>query len=406
MEFEFLTIEDLDVRDKTVFLRVDVNSPLNPSTHEILDDSRIRATKETLECLVDAKVVLGSHQSRPGKDDFTSLEAHAKLLQKYCSQKVVFIDDVIGPFAKKAIRELKNGEVLVLDNLRLCAEENVEATPEKLAKTHLVQNLYPLLNLYVNDAFAAAHRSQPSLVGFAEILPSAAGKLMERELRSLNAVLGEPARPSIYVLGGAKAEDKVPVIENILKNGKADKILLGGVIAKIFLKARGCSLGRKEDAEIKNFETFINKAKEIMANYGENVELPADFAVNRNGARAEVSVEKLPVEEAVLDVGRKTVEKYIAYIARAKTVVANGPLGVFEKNEFEYGTKSILKAISKCNAFTMIGGGHLAGFAGMLGIEKNFSHVSTAGGAMLSALAGQSLPAVEALVRFAAKYRK
>jgi phosphoglycerate kinase len=403
---KFLTIDDFDVENKTVFLRVDINSPIDPTTNEILNDTRIKAVKPTLDSLKNAKVVLGSHQSRPGKGDFTSLEEHAKILQRYCSQRVTFIDDVFGPCARQAIRELKSGEVLVLDNLRFCSEENIEDSAEKLAKTHLVRKLAVLFDIFINDAFAVSHRSQPSLVGFAEVLPAAAGKLMEKELKSLDTLLEEPARPCVYVLGGAKVEEKVPVIENILKNGKSDKILLGGVLAKIFLKATGLDLGKKHEEELRNLEMYVKKAKELLARYSESIELPVDLAVSKDDKRVEIQVKDLPVNEISLDIGKETIKKYMGFIKDAKTVVANGPLGVFEKDSFDLGTRRILEGIAESGGFTVIGGGHLTGLAGMLGIEDKFSHVCTAGGAMLSYLAGEKLPAIEALIRAAERFRK
>src|SRR5208337_1085247 len=204
MEFDYLTLDDFELRDKHVLLRLDINVPLDPNTKNILDEGRIIAATPTLDALAGAKVTVLSHQSRPGRDDFTSLQQHANLLQKNCSQSVRFVEDVMGPAARQAIREVRSGEVLVLDNVRFCAEESLEASAKKLARTNLVSRLAPLFDLYVNDAFAAAHRSQASLVGFPFLLPSAAGKLMERELVALKRLLVEPDRPSTYILGGAK----------------------------------------------------------------------------------------------------------------------------------------------------------------------------------------------------------
>ncbi len=182
MELDYLTLNDFDLRDKRILLRLDINSPLDPTTNRVLDESRIIAAKPSLDALREAKVVVLAHQSRPGKDDFTSLQQHADLLKAVCSQRVKFVEDVIGPSAREAISETKRGEVLVLDNVRLCAEENLEDKGEKLAKTILVSRLAPLFDLYVNDAFATAHRSQASMVGFPCVLPSAAGLLLEKEL--------------------------------------------------------------------------------------------------------------------------------------------------------------------------------------------------------------------------------
>jgi phosphoglycerate kinase len=404
-KYDFLTLDDIGTEGKKVFLRVDINVPLDPSTHQILDDTRIRATASTLAELTDAKVVLGSHQSRPGKDDFTSLEPHASLLSRYCSQDVLFVDDVLGPHARLKINRVQPGQVLVLDNLRFCAEENIEDKPEKLVKTHLVKRLAPLFDYYVNDAFATAHRSQPSIVALSEVLPSAAGRLMEKEVDAVSTLLLAPKRPCVYVLGGAKVEDKIPVIEYILGRDKADKILLGGVPAKLFLKAQGKKVLAEDEKEIAGHRDFLQKAKNLVTKFGSRLEVPMDLAYDKKGKRTDRGVDSSPTKEPALDIGVRTVEKYSKIVEGAATVVANGPLGVFEKNGFDLGTKSLLESMAKSNAYTVIGGGHLVGLAAIHGIEERFSHVSTAGGAMLSLLAGQSLPGVDALVRAANRIR-
>ena len=404
-KYNFLTLDDFETEGKRVFLRVDINVPLDPSTHQILDDTRIRATASTLAELTDAKVVLASHQSRPGKDDFTSLEPHASLLSRYCSQDVLFVDDILGPHARMKINRVRSGQVLVLDNLRFCAEENIDDKPEKLVKTHLVKRLAPLFDYYVNDAFATAHRSQPSIVGLSEVLPSAAGRLMEKEVAAVSTLLLSPKRPCVYVLGGAKVEDKVPVIEYILGRDKADKILLGGVPAKLFLKAQGKKVLAEDEKESAGHRAFLEKAKKLVAKFGSRLEVPLDLAFDKGGKRIDRVVDSSATKEPALDIGVRTVEKYSKIVEGAATVVANGPLGVFERNGFDLGTKSLLESMAKSNAYTIIGGGHLVGLAAIHGIEERFSHVSTAGGAMLSLLAGQSLPGVDALVRAANRTR-
>ena len=395
----------METRDKRVFLRVDINVPLDPSTHLILDDTRIKAISKTLSELDEARVVLGSHQSRPGKDDFTSLEPHANLLAQYCSQQIKFVDDVIGPHALLKITKIQPGEILVLDNLRFCAEENIDDKREKLVKTHFVRRLAPLFDLYVDDAFATAHRSQPSIVGLPEVLPSAAGRLMEKELDAVSTLLEEPKRPCIYALGGSKVEDKIPVIENILSRGKADKVLLGGVPAKLFLRA-GEVKTRINDEEIHDFSQFLDRAKKLTQKYKDLIEVPLDLAYEDNqGKRVDQPVNSPRFEEEALDIGSKTVEKYSKIVRGAATTVANGPLGVFERNGFDKGTKELLESMAESNGYTVIGGGHLVGLASIQGIEEKFSHVSTAGGAMLALLSGQTLPGVDALVRAAMRMR-
>src|SRR5208282_6317543 len=394
MEYQYLTLDDFDLRDKAVLLRLDINAPLDPSNNQILDDGRIVAAKPTLDALMEAKVAVLSHQSRPGRGDFTSLQLHAGILQKTCSQRVTFIDDVMGPAARHAVRDMKRGEVVVLDNVRFCAEEILEDTGEKLAKTNLVKRLAPLFDLYVNDAFATAHRSQASLVGFPYVLPSAAGKLMEGELTAIEKLMSNPARPITYVLGGAKVEDKVPVIENILSTGKADNVLVGGNVGKVFLKALGQKFNNTEEEKLSQATSQVQKATEILRKFAKRIILPTDFGVLANGKRTNVDAKKLARTGEALDIGVETAEKFAAIINKSRTVVASGPLGVFEQEGFEIGTKILLETMGNADAFTVIGGGHLAGYAGILGIDNRFSHVSTAGGAMLALLAVVELPAI------------
>ena len=403
-EQDFYTLDDVDVSNKRVFLRVDINVPMDPSTLLILDDTRIRAIGETLSQLSDAKIVLGSHQSRPGKDDFTSLEPHSEALAKYCNQRVKFVEDVLGPQARQRIGKVQPGEILVLDNLRLCSEENMDDKPEKLVKTNLVKRLAPLFDLYIDDAFATAHRSQPSIAGLSEMLPSAAGRLMEKEIKAVSTLLKEPRRPAVYVLGGAKVEDKVPVIEHILERDKADKILLGGVPAKLFLNASQHKTRIDEDG-MTGLGPFVEQAKRLLSKYPGRIEVPVDLAYEEQGKRIDKGLDAATAKESSLDIGAKTVEKYSKMVEGAATVVANGPLGIFERRGFDLGTKRILESMSSGNGYTVIGGGHLVGLAAILGIDDKFAHVSTAGGAMLSLLSGQNLPGVEALKRAAARMR-
>jgi len=352
-----------------------------------------------------ARIVLGSHQSRPGKEDFTSLEPHAAALARYCNQPVEFVEDVLGPHARQKIVKVQPGEILVLDNLRLCAEENIDDKPEKLVKTNLVKRLAPLFDLYINDAFATAHRSQPSIAGLTEVLPSAAGRLMEKELKAVSNLLREPARPCVYVLGGAKVEDKIPVIQHILERGKADKILLGGVPAKLFLKALDKKLSNQDEKDITGLSKFTDQARGLLMKYREMIELPQDLAYDEDGQRRDKTVDSAAGREPALDIGTKTVEKYSKILRDAATSVANGPLGVFEREDFDQGTRMILESMAESKGYTVIGGGHLVGLASILGIDDKFGHVSTAGGAMLCLLSGQNLPGVDALVRAARRMR-
>lgn len=403
MVYDFLTLDDVEVEGRRVFLRVDINSPLDPSTKRILDDSRIRAVVDTLRDLKGARVVLGAHQSRPGSYDFTSLESHTRILQMYHGGTVTFIDDIIGPRARRAIEALKPGEVLVLDNLRMLPEENKSMPPEELAKTELVRILAPYFDLVVNDAFAAGHRSQPSLVGFGEVLPMVAGRLMEKELNALNRVLECSSRPCIFVLGGAKVEDRLPVIRRVLRDGIADKVLLGGLVQDPFQMAMGRMSKRFESLDEKG-RAHVKEAAELLERYGEHIELPVDLALDVRSERVEVSVEKLTGETNIYDVGLNTIARFCHYVKTAGTVVAEGPLGMFERREFDIGTKELLRAMAEAKGFTLVGGGHLGSMASMLDLESRIGHVSTGGGAMLTLLAGETMPVIEALERAKKKY--
>jgi phosphoglycerate kinase len=403
MVFDFLTLDDVEIEDKTVFLRVDINSPLDPASKRILNASRISATLETLHDLGKAKVVLGAHQSRPGKYDFTSLELHARVLQMYHNGRVTFVDDIVGPGALSAIEELEPGEVLVLDNLRMLEEENRSLSPKEQVETELVKTLAPHFDLVVNDAFAAAHRSQPSLVGFGEVLPMVAGRLMQRELDALNLVLNKPDRPCIFVLGGAKVEDRIPVIRRVLSDRIADRILVGGLIHKVFHIAKGYfpnSLGKLTEEE----QTCVAEATEILEKFGDIIELPIDMALGVKSERIEVQSDRLTDETNIYDVGLNTIARYCDQIKRAGTVVAEGPLGMFERRGFDVGTKELLRAMAECSGFTVVGGGHLGGMASMMDVLDRMSHVSTGGGAMLSLLAGEHMPVIKALEKAKKKY--
>jgi phosphoglycerate kinase len=404
-EFQFLTLDDVVTSGKTVFVRVDINSPLDPETKQIIDDTRIRMTRYTLESLNEAKVVVGSHQGRPGDEDFTSLEAHAKLLQKYVTQRVRFVEDTIGPEAKQQIRNLEVGEILVLDNLRLCSEENISATPEKLADTIMIRRLAPLFDLYVNDAFATAHRVQASIVGLPQVVRAVAGRLMAKELEALKQAYHNPQRPSVYVIGGAKAEDKLPIIENILNTGKADRVLVGGVVADVFLRASGADFGQAENRKLEKSPALLEKARSILKNYKDKVVLPEDLAFLRNGKRVDVPVGQGTDGDAVRDIGKRTSSRYAEIIKESKTVVSSGPLGVFEEKGFDLGSRTVLEAMAVQGACSVVGGGHMGSYASSLGLDKRITHVSTAGGAMLAFLAGEELPGVKALVDAASRQK-
>ncbi|MEM2749222.1 MAG: phosphoglycerate kinase [Candidatus Bathyarchaeia archaeon] len=407
---KFLTLDDFDVKDKVVLVRVDFNSPVDPQTKKIIDDTRIRAHGETtIKELSErgAKVVVLAHQGRPGDPDFISLEQHAQILGRILGKPVKFVDDVYGERAKNAIRGLKSGEILVLDNVRNFPREAKDAPPEEHAKSDLVANLAPLADLFVNDAFAAAHRSHASIVGFTVLLPSAAGRIMEKELKALSRVMESPEKPCIYILGGAKADDSLRISKYVLDNNIADHVLTAGITGHLFLVARGYDLGKPnmELLEKNKLLDLVPGIKELMDKYPGRIEVPVDLAIEVEGKRKEISVEELPTNYPIYDIGERAIKRYTELIMKAKSIVFSGPPGVFEREEFRKGTKALFEAIASSKAFSLIGGGHSIAAVQSLGLADKMGYISTAGGALIEFLMGRKLPGVVALEEAAKRER-
>lgn len=396
---ELPTIKNYDLRNKKVLLRLDINSPLDPRSGEILDTFRIRSHIPTLEALSDSKVVVLAHQSRPGLEDFTTLEKHADKLAEFLDKEVKYIDDIFGSAAREEIANLENGEVLVLENVRFCSEEVSENVirkpPEEQAKTIFVRKLSPCVDFYVNDAFAVSHRSQPSVVAFPKVLPSAAGLLLDKEVKTLREVLKCKDSPRVFLFGGAKAKDTLKVIENLLKNELAEYILTSGIVGNLFLKVRGYSLGKENERALKEEE--IEVAKKLD---NEKIITPLDIAYSKEGKRKEIKVENLKnsnIKIKILDIGRETIAYYSSIIRQAKLVVANGPCGVFEMEEFALGTKEMIKQIANSRAISILGGGHLSAIARSMRMADKITYISTGGKACLRFLAGEKLVGLEVL---------
>ncbi len=399
---KILTIDDFNFKNKTALVRVDFNSPIDPKTRRILEDVRIRAHGETtIKELAQkgAKVVILAHQGRPGDPDFIPLEQHAEILGKILNKPVEYVDDLFGEKAKKTVKALKSGEILVLENVRTFADEQKKGTPEEHARTDFVKSLAPLADVFVSDAFAAAHRAHVSIVGFAAVLPSAAGRIMERELNALGKATESPEKPCVYVIGGAKADDALRISKFVLDNDVADEVLTGGVAGHLFLAAKGVDLGKPNVEFLKKKELmgFVGGIGELVKVYPDRIKIPSDLAVDVNGKRKEIAVEELPTNYQICDIGTKTIREYDEIISKAKSIVISGPMGVFENKEFMKGTKEILEAIAKSKAFSLIGGGHTVAAVEQLGLEKKMGYVSTAGGALIEFLMGEKLPGVAAL---------
>jgi len=393
------TLDELAVDGRRVAVRVDVNSPLDGDG--LADDARLQAHVDTLDELADrgGRVAVLAHQGRPGGDDFASLAAHADRLDALLDAPVSHVDALFGSAAREAVAAVAPGEVLVLENTRFYSEEYMTWAPAEAAETVFVEALAPAFDAYVNDAFAAAHRSQPSIVGFPERLPAYAGRVMARELSVLGDV-GSTARPRAFVLGGAKVSDSLDVAERVLESGLADEVLTAGLVGNVFLLADGVDLGDATSSvvEDRGYADQVDRAANLLDAYGGAIRLPADVAVERDGRREELGIVVPPEEgEAAMDVGSRTVERYRASIAEAGTVVLNGPAGVVEDDLFRAGTVGIYGAAADAD-YSIVGGGDTAGALRRLGLE-GFDHVSTGGGACLRLLTGQELPGVEALRR-------
>ncbi len=408
MRFGIRTLDELPVRGKTVLCRVDINQPVDRGTGTLKSINRITACVPTIRELSEkgAKVVLLAHQ---GSDieykNFYTTRPHAKVLSELLGREVLWIDDVCGPAARDAIRNLNDGDVLLLDNVRFVSEEQtlfemkLRLTHEQQAKTLLVEKLAPLADCYVCDAFAAAHRDQPSLCGFEQVLPSAMGRLFEKEYCTVSEVMESPKRPCVFSLGGAKISDAFQMMQTVLSREIADRILTGGLVANIFLIALGEKIGAGSEAFIErsNYTEYYEKAQELYAVYGEKILLPKDLAWVENGTRFEAKLGEIPDSVGAIDIGHETADAYRACVLSAKTVFVNGPMGVFEQEPSEYGTKALWQALADTEAFTVLGGGDSITATEKYHLTDRIGYICTGGGALIRFLSGEELPVVKAL---------
>ncbi|BAA79084.2 phosphoglycerate kinase [Aeropyrum pernix K1] len=395
------TLDDVDVRGKKVIVRFDLNSPVG-NGGEILDDSRIAEAAGTLRELCDrgAAVVALSHQGRPLESDFVSLERHASLLSRYSGVEVRFVMDVIGPEALRTVASLRPGEAVLLDNTRIISEDFIEAEGTVHARGIMVTRLSKLANMYVNEAFSASHRSQASIVGFPYVLPSAGGRVLEKEIRSLNRAVSSGERPKVVVLGGAKLKDAVRIVDYLSSSGVADEVLTTGLVGLLFLYARGYRLPRDVTKllEKKGGEEAIAKARRIVEE-GRRVRTPIDFVVEV-GDKIYIKPADELTEGVPKDIGPSTVEYFRAKMRGARVIVMRGPAGVIEDPRFRRGTVELVKAALSSGAYTVFGGGHFRAILRDLPehLSSKVGHLSTGGGALLYYLSGRPLPGVKALV--------
>ena len=413
MRFGIHTLDDYDVRGKTVLCRVDMNQPIDRATDSLKSTQRIAACAPTVKELSDkgAKVVLLAHQ---GSDieykNFYCTRPHARVLTELLGREVKWIEDVCGPTAREAIRAMKDGDIILLDNVRFCSEEQtlfemqLKLTHEQQAKTQVVTKLAPLADLYVCDAFAAAHRDQPTLCGFEQLLPSAMGRLFEREYCVVSELMEKPEHPCAFVLGGSKISDAFMMMETVLSSGAADHVLTGGLVGEILLASQGEEIGSGTLGFIEKsgYAEYIEKAGAIYAKYADKIALPVDLAQVADGRREEVMIGAVPGDFNATDIGQRTAEKYREIILSSKTVFANGPVGVFEVAESEYGTRTLFAALADTEGYTVVGGGDSVTAAKKYGVTDKLGYICTGGGALIRFLTGEELPVVKAL-RHAAK---
>jgi phosphoglycerate kinase len=397
----FHTIDDLPA-DSRVLVRLDLNSPIEDG--EPQDNRRFDRHAETVRELADAghRVVCMAHQGRPGRDDFTSLSGHAAILAEHVGRDVAFVADTYGDEALAAIDALDAGEILLLENTRMCDDELPEASPEEKSETEFVTTLASHVDAYVNDAYSAAHRKHASLVGFPLVLPAYAGRVMETEYEANTAIATrEFDGPVTMVVGGTKATDVIGVMDALAE--KVDRFLLGGVAGELFLRVAGHPVGHDVgDMDLFDEQWAANREliESVLDDRGDAIHLATDLAYEGDdGERAEVAVADIEEKtEGYLDVGSKTVAAYEPPIRESDAVFVKGALGVFEDERFADGTVGVLEAIADTDCFSVVGGGDTSRAIELYGMdEADFSHVSIAGGAYIRALTGESLPAVELL---------
>jgi len=387
--FQKKTIKDIDLNEKKVFVRVDFNVPLKNG--KVVDDTRIKAAIPTIQYLLNcnAAVILASHLGRPGgepKEEF-SLKPVADYFEHLIDARVLFVNDCMGAMVEEAAKNLQNGEILILENTRFHPEEEAN-DPLMGAK------LASLADVFVNDAFGTAHREHASNVGIAKHIPAVSGLLLEREINYLGNTISDPEKPFIAILGGAKVSGKINVIDNLA--GKVDYFLIGGGMANTFFAAQGYKMG---DSLVE--EESLGIAKEILKGTGKKLLLPIDVVISdefsASANNKTIPIGDIPESWSIMDLGPLSLNKFGKIIRDSKTIVWNGPMGVFEFPAFAKGTFSMAKIVAESNAVTIVGGGDSAAALKESGLSDKITHISTGGGASLKMLEGSLLPGLEAL---------
>ena len=402
MKIDYTSYKDVDLKEKKVLMRVDINSNIDVEKMEIRDSPRIRALIPALnDYFKDSAVIILAHQSRPGRDDFTDLDIHAKEIEKYLGRPVKFVKDIFGEQAVNAIKELKPGEILVLNNVRKWEPETKGYKDFSEAEnTEMVKALFPLVDYVIVDAFGAAHRAHVSIIGWPKML---AGPITDKELGALKKIMDVPDKPMAMLIGGAKAIDKFKAMKYNFDNEKLDYALCSGLTAILIFEALGKNMGEPNHKIIANdLEENKDMIKETYGKYKDKIILPEDLIIDDNGNRKAIGIDEAGTYNTTTgDIGPKTAEQFRDIIMKCKTIIANGPPGIFEKEVFREATNEMVKAMVKATkergALTIIGGGEMGAAASMADLTDDVSFISTAGGAMLEILSGKDLPMIRAL---------
>jgi len=410
----FKSVEDVDLKGKKVLLRLDINSPIDPKTKRIVNTNRIDKSAPLIKSLVNQGATVGiiAHQGDTlDYQNLISMEEHAELLSDRCGFSVDYIDDVCGLAACERIEKMKTGEVLLLGNLRYLTEEvstfeeYVKQEPEDMKNVWLVRRLPPLFDFYVNEAFSAAHRNSPSMVGIQQLLPSAAGPLFFKEISVLDRVLNSAKQPLTFLLGGAKISDAFGMMGEVLSKGIADNILVTGVTGLVFLRADGIDLGSTVDdfLKAKNLLVFIKQAGELLEKHRDKIILPLDLASNQDGVRTNCTVDSKMDNFTYGDIGSETIVLFSKIIAESGTIFVNGPAGIYEDPLFAEGTEKLWRAVADSSGYSVIGGGDSVTATAKFNLLDKMSYLCTAGGAMVQYLSGKELPLIKAMNSGASK---
>jgi phosphoglycerate kinase len=401
MKIDYTSYKDVDLKGKKILMRVDINSNIDVEKMEIRDSPRIRALVPALnEYFKDCAVIIMAHQSRPGNDDFTDLDIHAKEIEKQLGCPVKFVKDIYGEQAVNAIKNLKPGEVLVLNNIRKYdAEMKGYKDFSEAENLEMIKTLYPLVDYVIVDAFGAAHRAHASIVGWPKML---AGPITAEELANLKKIMESPEKPMAMLIGGAKAIDKFKAMKYNFDNEKLDYALCSGLTAILIFEALGTSMGEVNHKIIaKDLEENKDMIVETYQKYKNNIIMPDDLIIEENGKRKTINIEEAAKYNTTTgDIGPETMNEFKDIIKKCKTIIANGPPGIFEKEVFREGTNEMVDAMAEATdngALTIIGGGEMGAAAAMAGKADDVSFISTAGGAMLEILSGKDLPMIRAL---------